>query len=142
NAIVSHTNHCFRLTFIAIVPPAQSPLLGYPPSRHSTPGDDRGQPAHLLSSTSSGAEAHRSGTTLDEHNHTAQLFPRWWQTETAGQRPFRTAVGAGWAASGPSVDGKAGSGATVWIRRSAARNSFATASYTGFQPFRRPPVAR
>jgi hypothetical protein len=29
NPIVSQTNHCRRLTFIAIVPPAQSTLLGY-----------------------------------------------------------------------------------------------------------------
>src|ERR1044072_5640357 len=94
NAIVSHTNHCFRLTFIAIVPPAQSPLLGYPPRWNSTPGDDPGQPAHLQSRTSFQIEAHRSGTTLDQHNHTAQLLPRWWQAETAGQRPFRAALTA------------------------------------------------
>src|SRR4051794_326488 len=105
NAIVSHTNHCLRLTFIAISPPAQSPLLGYPPAGDPTPGDDRGQPAHLLSSTSSGTEAHRSGTTLDQQNHTAQLCPRWCQAETAGQRPFRPALSTAGGAFGCSPAG-------------------------------------
>src|SRR5258708_3973913 len=42
NAIVSPPNHCRRLTFIAIVPPAQSALLGFRLGRNSTRIGDRG----------------------------------------------------------------------------------------------------
>src|SRR2546423_6276269 len=39
NAIVIHTNHCRRLIAISR-PPAQTPLLGFPPREDSTRPDD------------------------------------------------------------------------------------------------------
>src|SRR4029078_13571151 len=74
NAIVSQTNHCFRLTFIAIVPPAQSPLLGYPPTEDSTRLGDRGSTCTFgnfcLSQFRRPQKWHHTGLT-ESHSRTA-----------------------------------------------------------------------
>src|SRR5438105_1160445 len=74
-AIVSQTNHCRRLIAISR-PPAQTPLLGFPPDTTLPVWAIRGQPAQIRTIASWSGVLHRSGRTLTQQNHTALLRHR------------------------------------------------------------------
>src|SRR5712664_1520913 len=92
NAIVSHTNHCRRLTFIAIVPPRAVGAARLPPRRGLYPYGRSGVNLHICSQVPQGvpvptevAQHWPNGATQQNCVHAGASRENPWSAASTGQ---------------------------------------------------------